>query len=583
MRHHRVFCRPLAGLRVQCLFGTQAFQSHKAPHMFTSSPWTEVSPLGDLLVKSASRHPERAALVFPETRVTYSQLLDGAMRVARGLLAQGVQPGEHVGLLASNSVDFVKAFFGISLMGAVVVPLNVRHKAIELAYIVRNADLVAVLTEADENAHVNFADLLCDALPGLADSPAGVDIALPQAPMLRDVVLLRGAARPGCLGLQEFASAAESVTVSRVQALGKQVCLHDTAIIIYTSGTTANPKGCMLSHEALSRGPVERAQFRLASGDTDVHWGAGPLFHIGSLGPAIGAWGAGMAYTTDLFYDAPRALALIRDGKATTIWPWFPAVVLGLMEQPGFDGASLPHIKRIVLIATGTLVKQVQARFPGAEIIQGCGMTETAGIFGLSGPDDSAWARAHTQGKVYPGMQVRLVDPHTGEESQPGEIGEIWVRGYCVMSGYYKDPEKTAASLDAEGWLHTGDLYVGTEDGDLIFSGRLKDMLKVGGENVAVVEVESYLSQHPAVRIAEVVGKPHARLDEVPVAFVELHAGAELTAQALIDFCKGRIANYKVPREVHFVAPGEWPMSLTKIDKRGLRQRLSESAGIPKT
>lgn len=542
--------------------------------MLTSSPWTEVSPLGDLLVKSASRHPNRDALVFPESRATYSRLLDGAMHVACGLLAQGVKRGEHVGLLASNSIDFVQAFFGISLMGAVVVPLNVRHKATELAYIIRNADLVAVLTEADDKAHVNFADLLCDALPGLAETAHGADIALPQAPALRHVILLRGAAHRGCMNPQAFASAAESVPVPRIQALGKHVSLRDTAIIIYTSGTTANPKGCMLSHEALSRGPVERAQFRLASGNNDVHWGAGPLFHIGSLGPAVGAWGAGMTYTTDLYYDAPRALELIRDGKATTIWPWFPAIVLGLMEQPGFDGASLPHLKRIVLIASATLVERVQARFPEAEILQGCGMTETAGIFGLSGSDDSPKARAHTQGKVYPGMEVRMVDPHTGEESRPGEIGEIWVRGYCVMSGYYKDPEKTAASIDTEGWLHTGDLYVGTEDGDLVFNGRLKDMLKVGGENVAVVEVESYLSQHPAVRIAEVVGKPDARLDEVPVAFVELHEGAELTAQALIDFCKGRIANYKVPREVHFMAPGDWPMSLTKIDKRGLRQRL---------
>ncbi len=550
--------------------------------MLTSSPWTEVSPLGDLLVKSANRHPNRDALVFPESRVTYSQLLDGAMRVARGLLAQGVKRGEHVGLLASNSSDFVQAFFGISLMGAVVVPLNVRHKATELAYIIRNADLVAVLTEEDDNAHVNFADLLCDALPGLADTPAGVDVTLSQAPMLRRVVLLRGASSPGYMDSRTFASAAESVADSHVQALRKHVRLRDTAIIIYTSGTTANPKGCMLSHEALSRGPVERAQFRLACGNNDVHWGAGPLFHIGSLGPAIGAWGAGITYTTDLYYDAPRALALIKDGKATTIWPWFPAIVLGLMDQPGFDGESLPHVKRIVLIASGALVEKVQARFPDAEILQGCGMTETAGIFGLSGPDDSPKARAHTQGKVYPGLEVRLVDPHTGEESRAGDIGEIWVRGYCVMDGYYKDPEKTAASLDAEGWLHTGDLYVGTEDGDLVFSGRLKDMLKVGGENVAVVEVESYLSQHPAVRIAEVVGKPDPRLDEVPVAFVELHEGADLTEEALIAFCKGRIANYKVPREVHFVAPGAWPMSLTKIDKRGLRQRLAESADTHK-
>ncbi|UUZ62673.1 AMP-binding protein [Polaromonas sp. P1-6] len=269
-------------------------------------------------------------------------------------------------------------------------------------------------------------------------------------------------------------------------------------------------------------------------------------------------------------------LPLIRDERATTIWPWFPAIVLALLEQPGFDGEHLPDIRCIVLIASSALVERVQARFPDAEIMQGCGMTETAGIFGLSGPNDSAIERSTTQGKVYPGLEVRLVDPQTGNEARVGEAGEIWVRGYCVMKGYYKDPEKTAATLDAQGWLHTGDLYVRTKEDNLIFNGRLKDMLKVGGENVAAVEIESYLSQHPAVRIAEVVGKPDPRLDEVPVAFIELHNGVEITAQALIDFCKGRIANYKVPREVHFVAPGTWPMSLTKIDKRGLRQRLVE-------
>lgn len=544
--------------------------------MLKSSPWTEVSPLGDLLIKSAHRHPQRDALVFPEARCTFAELLDGATGVARGLLALGVRPGDHVGLLASNNIEFMHAFFGIALMGAVVVPLNVRHKATELAYIIRNAELVVVLTQAEAGAHVDFAALLCDAVPGLAEAAADAPLDLPELPHLRHAVLLRGGLRPGFIDRAAFEQAAAGVEAQRVREAGKAVALRDTATIIYTSGTTANPKGCMLSHEALTRGPIERAQYRLAAGSNDVHWGAGPLFHIGSLAPALGALGAGCTYVTDLYYDAPRALALIHDERATTIWPWFPAIVLALLEQPGFDGEHLPDIRCIVLIASSALVERVQARFPDAEIMQGCGMTETAGIFGLSGPTDSAIERSTTQGKVYPGMEVRLVDPQTGNEARVGEAGEIWVRGYCVMKGYYKDPEKTAAALDAQGWLHTGDLYVRTEEGNLIFNGRLKDMLKVGGENVAAVEVESYLCQHPAVRIAEVVGKPDSRLDEVPVAFIELHDGVEITAQALIDFCKGRIANYKVPREVYFVAPGTWPMSLTKIDKRGLRQRLAE-------
>ncbi|MES2480595.1 MAG: AMP-binding protein [Pseudomonadota bacterium] len=544
-----------------------------------SSPWTEVLPLGDLLIRSAHRHPGRAALVFPEGRATFAELHEGALRVARGLLARGVQPGEQVGLLASNCVEFMQAFFGISLMGGVVVPLNVRHKSSELGYIIANAELAAVLTQSDPLAHVDFASLLCDAVPGLAQADGEAPLALQAAPHLRHAILLSGPPRQGFVKPDAFAQAALTVPAEVVREHGRRVRLGDTATIIYTSGTTANPKGCMLSHEALTRGPLERATWRLASGDADVHWGAGPLFHIGSLAPCVGALGAGATYTTDLFYEPARALALIRDNHATTIWPWFPAIVLGLLEQPDFDAQHLPHLQNIVLITSPSLAERVRERFPDAEILQGCGMTETAGIFALSAPTDTALERSTTQGKVYPGLEVRVLRPDGAGEAAVGEIGEILVRGYCVMKGYYKAPEKTAEALDAQGWLHTGDLYQRDERGNLVFNGRLKDMLKVGGENVAAVELESFLAQHPAVRIAEVVGKPDPRLDEVPVAFVELHEGVQLEARQLIDFCKGRIANYKVPREVYFVKPGEWPMSLTKIDKRGLRSRLAAMAG----
>jgi fatty-acyl-CoA synthase/long-chain acyl-CoA synthetase len=549
--------------------------------MMKSSPWTEVLSLGDMLARSAHRHPDRVALAFPESRASFSELHAGALRVARGLLALGVRPGEQVGLLASNCVEFMEAFFGIALMGAVVVPMNIRHKATELSYIAANAELVAILTQSNPGAHVDLAALLCDALAGLDQQEVPGDgsrpLALAHTPRLRHAILLSGPARPGFVSPQSFVGAAQEVSAESVRELGRRVRLSDTATVIYTSGTTANPKGCMLSHEALTRGPLERATWRFAVGpsaDSDVHWGAGPLFHIGSLAPCLGALGAGCSYITDVFYEPARALSLITDHRATTVWPWFPAIVLGLLEQPEFDAAHLPHVKNIVLITSASLAERVRERFPEAEIVQGCGMTETAGIFGLSAPEDSVQERATTQGKVYPGLEVRLLRPDGTGDAAPGEIGEILVRGYCVMQGYYKDPEKSAQAIDADGWLHTGDLYVGDDRGNLIFNGRLKDMLKVGGENVAAVEVESFLAQHPAVRLAEVVGKPDPRLDEVPVAFVELHEGAQLDAQALIDFCKGRIANYKVPREVHFVKPGQWPMSLTKINKRELRARL---------
>jgi len=206
--------------------------------------------------------------------------------------------------------------------------------------------------------------------------------------------------------------------------------------------------------------------------------------------------------------------------------------------------------------------------------MQACGMTETAGIFALCAPDETPEQRTISQGKPVPGVAVKIIELESGQEAAHDVVGEILVRGYCVMDGYHRAPEKTAEALDSEGWLHTGDLYARGADGQLTFHGRAKDMLKVGGENVAAIEVEAYLCSHPAVKLAEVVGRPDPRLDEVPVAFVELRPGQAASQEDLIGFCQGRIASYKVPRAVYFVNDGEWPMSATKVDKRALRARL---------
>ena len=303
-------------------------------------------------------------------------------------------------------------------------------------------------------------------------------------------------------------------------------------------------------------------------------WGGGPLFHIGSLAPFIGVIGTGGTWLTDVFFDAGRALALMEREGVTVAWPWFPAILQPMLDHPDFDASRLADLRKALLIAPPALMSRVQALFPQAEFMQACGMTETSGIFALCGPDETPEQRAVSHGMAVPGIEVRIVDPDTGVDLPTDTVGEILVRGYCVMNGYYKSPEKTAEALDEDGWLHTGDLYAKTANGQLTFNGRAKDMLKVGGENVAAIEVEAFLSNHPAVRIAEVVGRSDPRLDEVPVAFVELRPNTSATAQELIDFCQGRIASYKVPRAVYFVSTDEWPMSATKVDKRALRSRL---------
>ncbi len=533
---------------------------------------TAVATLGDLLLRSAADHPERAALILPDDRVGFGELRDRAYAVARSLAARGVRRGDHVAILIPNSVAYAEALFGVALLGGVAVPLNARHRANELGYILANSESVALLTSRHPTDPIDFPGILTEALPSLAG-----DGAIAEAPALRTVVLLRGEPSGRFVGREDFLAGGEAVPESTIEHARRSIRLRDPALIIYTSGTTANPKGCLICHEALTRGPVERARHRLGTGAPGVTWGAGPLFHIGSLSPFIGSIGAGGTYLTDGYFEAGRALALMADHGVTLAWPWFPAIVQGLIDHPDFDPATLPALRHLFLIAPPTLVDRVQDVLPQAEVIQACGMSETAGIFALCEPDESRESRSTSHGKPADGVEIRITDPDTGADLPDGVMGEILVRGYNVMDGYWAAPEKTADAFDAGGWLRTGDLYTRLPNGSLVFGGRCKDMLKVGGENVAAIEVEAFLCTHPDVKTAEVVGRPDPRLDEVPVAFVELYDGRVANEAALIAHCRGRIASYKVPRAIHFMQAGDWPMSATKIDKRALRARLTET------
>jgi len=524
---------------------------------------TEVATSGDLLLRTAAAHPGRIALALPNARISYAALRDGAIRVARALHAAGIQRGEHVALLLPNSIEFAEALFGIMLAGCVAVPLNARHRAAEIGYIIGDSKASVLLTSRHEDDPIDFISVLKEALPTS-------DV----APELRHIALIRGDGQDNIPGRDTFLAQAERVDGHVVEQARRCVRVRDPALIIYTSGTTANPKGCVLPHEAVTRGPVERARYRLASGGVDVTWAGGPLFHIGSLAPFIGSVGAGGTFLADRWFDAGRAIALMTQYGVTLAWPWFPAIVQGIIDHPDFAPEKFGSLQYLFLIAPPTLVDRVQDLFPQTEILQACGMTETAGVFALSDADETRESRSRTQGKVCSGVEIRITDPETGGDLPDGIMGEILVRGYNVMDNYWAAPEKTAEALDAQGWLKTGDLYTRLPDGSLIFGGRCKDMLKVGGENVAAIEVEAFLCTHPAVKIAEVVGRPDFRLDEVPVAFVELYDGHDVDEEILIAHCRGRIASYKVPRAIHFMTAADWPMSATKIDKRALRARL---------
>jgi fatty-acyl-CoA synthase/long-chain acyl-CoA synthetase len=533
-------------------------------------------PLGAWLQIGAENHPDRPLLTMPDESWSYRQVYDRSLDVARGLVGLGVGAGDHVGALIPNSLELLTAMFGSALLGAVFVPINARYRIQELGYVIANADIRVILTSDLLDEHVDFSSILRQALPSLPAEHAPLRLRLAEAPKLEHIVMLRGGSRPGFLDRVEFDRRGADAEPPR--PFPAEPAPRTPVCILYTSGTTADPKGCVISHEALARGCRAKVVERLEPGEADVHWSAGPLFHIGSLQVFLGALTTGGSYLTDRRFDPAAAFALMRDHRVVHAWPWFPAVIQDIMALAEFDPAELRSMRTLMLSWPEPLRLEVQDRFPGIKLFGACGMTETAGSYATNGKDDTREERAADNGIPFENIEVKVVDPETCEDLGFGQAGELLVRGYSVMDGYYGDPEKTARAIDADGWFHTGDVYSRGETGQLTFRTRLKDMLKVGGENVAAVEIEAALMRLPAVRTAEVVGLADPRLDEVPVAFVELEPGVAISGEELIAHCRGSIASYKVPRHVHFVEPGGWPMSATKVNKNVLRERAGALA-----
>jgi acyl-CoA synthetase (AMP-forming)/AMP-acid ligase II len=516
-----------------------------------------VTTVGDLVVGAARRAPRSVVLAFPERRVTAEALLDGAYGVARGLRALGVRRGDAVGVLMPNCVEFVEALAGASLLGARVVLVNARYRTEELAYVVRDAGLRTVVTTDALGDEVDFVALLRAALP------AGNGVTC---------VLLGEREVEGVVGRAELAARAAAVDPAEVDAAAAGVAVRDDAIMMYTSGTTARPKGCRLSHEALVRTAAAIVE-RYELGPEDVWWCPLPLFHLAGLLPLLAGLLAGSRVASMTDFEPGAALRQLVEERATFHFGVFPAINQALLDEPGFAEADLSSIRYVnAQPGSPALERALAEAYRHARLLNAYGCTELGGIVSLTDPRDPGDVWPRTSGRPWPGIEVRVVDPETGADLPHGERGELVARGWSMFSGYHGDPALTAAAVDAEGWFHTGDIGSIDADGRVSYHGRYKDMLKVGGENVAAAEVEAFLGTHPAVRLAQVVGVPDARLGEVAAAFVELAPGAAATAEELIAYCRGRIASYKVPRHVRFVTA--WPMSATKIQKFRLRDEL---------
>lgn len=546
-----------------------------------SSLRISVTTMGDLLLNAADRYPRTLALVFPDSQYTYQELAARALRRARSLQALGVKPRDHVGILMHTCPAFVEIFFAAALCGAVVVPINARYRSHELAYVIENGDIATLVTTDAITEQVSFVERLAGALPDLESQTDPRRLQLPATPALRNIVLMGSTASPGFLPQSEFDELAQTTPERNVHISRLGVRVRDVGLMLYTSGTTANPKGCLITHEAQVRNSIALGRHRYRLTHDDRFWSPLPMFHIASVLPMLAIFDVGGTYLTMGYFDAGVALDMLERYEVTATYPCFVTIMQGLIYHQKFARTNLSRIKLMnsnFAVQPPAVAESIMRAMPQAVQVGSFGMTETAGTVCTGSPDEAEYLRISRLGKPLPGLEVRIVEPDSGHEVRTGQRGEVLVRGYSVLEGYHKDPEKTAQAIDRDGWFHTGDIGSLDEHGTIMFHGRYKDMLKVGGENVAAAEIEALLGRHPAVKLAQVVGIPDAKYVEVPAAFVELKPGASVTEAELVGFCKGEAAAFKVPRVVRFV--DDWPMSSSKIQKFRLRQALVAELGL---
>ena len=527
---------------------------------------------GQLLTTAAQSFGPRDAIIFPDRRLSYEQLNQRARRWAKALIAMGVRPGENVGILLTTRIEFIELLFGITMTGAVAVPINARYQAHELAFLVRDADLVALFTTGRVADSLDFGERLRAALPSLERAGKG-KLALDEAPLLRTIVCLDPPCAPYLVGGEETLAAGAEVPDAELDRRIADVAPDDIAFILYTSGTTANPKGALISHGA-QIGNSRSLGVRYEVTADDKVWSPLPIFHIAGILPMTMILDLGGAYMTVPHFDAGIALDMLGREGATIAYPSFVTIMQDLISHPSFTSVDLSRLRLMnsnFAVQPDWIRDAVCAAVPHTVQVSTYGLTEAAGTVTTSRLGDPWSLRTSRCGAPLDDWQVRIVDLETGKECALGERGEIVIRGPGMLSGYYNAPEKTAEVI-RDGWFHTGDIGSFDETGHIMFHGRTKDMLKVGGENVAAAEIELMLQLHPAVKLAQVVGIPDERYAEVPAAFVELVDGESASEAELIAHCRGKLASFKLPRHVRMVT--SWPMSTSKIQKFRLRSEL---------
>lgn len=547
------------------------------------APWVDGLTIAAVLQQTAAQYPDQLALAFAELdrQWTYHEFAAEVAAATRGLLALGISTGDHVAVWATNVPQWVILQFATAQIGAVLVTVNPAYRPFELKYCLAQSDAKALFL-IDRFKTSDYHSMLREVCPELQTSQS-TTLACREFPRLQHVVSLRGVPSPGMTTWEAMLAAGEAIPLSDLEAVSAQVKPQDAINIQYTSGTTGFPKAATLSSRNLLLNAYHvGARQRIAAGDRICI--PVPFYHcfgcvMGTLCAVVHA--AAMIIPAESFAPGPTLDAIERY-SATVIYG-VPTMFIAQLNDPTFAQRRLASLRTGIMAGSPCPIEvmhRVVHEMGAAEITIAYGQTEASPVITQTAATDPLDVRVETVGRPLPGVEVKIIDPATGETLADEQPGELCARGPNVMLGYYRDPIATAEAIDADGWLHTGDLAMRRTDGNYRITGRIKDMVIRGGENIFPREIEEYLFTHPEIEQATVVGVPDPKFVEELCAWVQLKAASQLSEEEIRDYCRHGLAHYKVPRYVRIVS--EFPQTVTgKIQKFKIRETMIRELKLP--
>lgn len=537
--------------------------------------------LGDVLDLMAEKYPQRDCLIQHNRpfRKTYKEFRDLVNLTARGFLKMGIKKGDHVAIWATNYPEWLLAMFATAKIGAVLVTVNTNYKIFEVEYLLKQSD-AHTLIFINGFKDSNYLEIIQKIIPELKGKKPG-EWTSQALPRLKNLIYIGEGKPDGTYAWEELYEMGETVTEEELEKVQKSLDIHEVINMQYTSGTTGFPKGVMLTHYNIVNNGKSIGDC-MALTEKDKLCIPVPLFHC--FGCVLGVTACvthGSAMVLIEYYQPQAVMESVSKEKCTGLHG-VPTMFIAILQHPDFDKYSFESLRTGIMAGSPCPIKVMQdvvEKMNMSEITIAYGLTEASPVCTQTRKDDSIEMRVSSVGRSLPFMECKVIDPEGGEDCPPGVPGEFVVRGYNIMKGYYKMPEATAEAIDGEGWLHTGDLATCDENGYFKISGRIKDMIIRGGENIYPKEIEEFLYTHPQIMDVQVIGVPSREYGEEIMAYIIPKEGADLTSEGVKEYVKGNMARHKVPKYVDFVE--SFPMTASgKIQKYKLKQKAIEDLNL---